>query len=79
MSPVISVVRRPFLLDGSRFVERCAGEPILDRLDLCLQRLNFPVLSKYDVAELGHGLLQVGYFGLHPFQGLFRIRQRFAP
>jgi hypothetical protein len=79
MSPVKSVVRRPFLLDGSRLIERSAGEPLFDRLDLRLQCLNFPMLPEYDVAELGHRLLQIGYLGLYPLQGIFKIRQRFEP
>ena len=70
---------RPFLLDGSRVLERGAGEPIFDTLDLGLQRLNFPMLAEHHIAQLGHRLLEVGDFGLNPLQRVLNLSQRFAP
>ena len=64
------IVRRPFLLCGADLFGRRVLESVPDGLELRFQRLDFSVLSKYDIAELGHGALQIGYFRLDLFQGL---------
>jgi len=72
-------MRRPFLLDRACLIERGTGEPIFEGFDLRIQGLNFFMLSKNHVAELGHGLLQKGNLGLNPLQRVFGLAQRFAP
>jgi hypothetical protein len=55
-------VRRPFLLGRAALFGRSDLEAVPYDLELRFQRLNFPVLSKYHVTELGHGALEMGYF-----------------
>jgi hypothetical protein len=66
-----SVVRRPFLLGGPRrLVGSRAVESFSDGVELHFQHLNFLVLAKYHIAQLGNRLLEIRYFRLKFYQGL---------
>jgi len=61
---------RPFLLGRAALFGRRDLESVPDGLELRLQSLDFSVLSKYHVTELGHSALEIGYFRLDLLQRL---------
>jgi hypothetical protein len=65
---------RPFLLCRAALFGRRDLESVPDGLELRFQRLDFSVLSKYHITELGHGALEIGYFRLNLLQGLVHRR-----
>jgi hypothetical protein len=69
--PAALIMRRPLLVRRAGSLLRLGRiQAIRYRADLRLERLNFAVLAKNHVAELGVGAFQEGYLGLYFDQSL---------